>query len=200
MKTPQISHGVLDIKTGKEITTPLGLPRNAPMKIELKNIKLAQFASQETNCYQASIYVDGKKSGTVRNDGQGGADEIDWDSKEIELRVDSWAKEQPPIYSDILFALTPEDPYLKFSLEVFFAELVDIWLATKDLKRTLKKGLIIRQPDDPKGEYNIFSDSLAKNKPQEYFDGLKRIKRISQESICFNLLPFDEALTTWRTI
>ena len=74
MKTPQTSHGVLDIKTGKEITTPLGLPRNAPMKIELKNIKLAQFASQETNCYQASIYVDGKKSGTVRNDGQGGAD------------------------------------------------------------------------------------------------------------------------------
>ena len=27
MKTPQVPHGVLDPKTGKEITTPLGLPR-----------------------------------------------------------------------------------------------------------------------------------------------------------------------------
>lgn len=26
MKTPQVPHGVLDPKTGKEITTPLGLP------------------------------------------------------------------------------------------------------------------------------------------------------------------------------
>jgi hypothetical protein len=30
MKTPQVPHGVLDPKTGKEITTPLGIPRNAP--------------------------------------------------------------------------------------------------------------------------------------------------------------------------
>lgn len=28
MKTPQLKHGVYDIATGKEITTPLGLPRD----------------------------------------------------------------------------------------------------------------------------------------------------------------------------
>ena len=28
MKTPQLEHGVYDIATGEEITTPLGLPRS----------------------------------------------------------------------------------------------------------------------------------------------------------------------------
>jgi len=28
MKTPQLKHGVYDITTGEEITTPLGLPRS----------------------------------------------------------------------------------------------------------------------------------------------------------------------------
>ena len=28
MKTPQLEHGVYDIATGEEITTPLGLPRD----------------------------------------------------------------------------------------------------------------------------------------------------------------------------
>ena len=36
MKTPQVPHGVLDPKTGKELTTPLGLPRSAPTKDEYK--------------------------------------------------------------------------------------------------------------------------------------------------------------------
>ena len=42
------------------------------MKIELKNLKYAEFASQETHCFEASLYVDGKRIGVVANDGQGG--------------------------------------------------------------------------------------------------------------------------------
>jgi len=46
------------------------------MKIELKNIKHAEFASQETNCYEATIYINGKREGLVSNDGQGGCDNV----------------------------------------------------------------------------------------------------------------------------
>ena len=46
------------------------------MKIELKNIYYAEFASFETSCYKATIYIDGKKVGTVNNDGQGGTDNV----------------------------------------------------------------------------------------------------------------------------
>jgi hypothetical protein len=43
-------------------------------RITLKNIKHAEFASEETNCYKASVYFDGKRVGIVSNDGHGGCD------------------------------------------------------------------------------------------------------------------------------
>ena len=46
------------------------------MKIELKAIKYSAFASQETNCYQAKIYIDGKPFAGVSNDGRGGCDHV----------------------------------------------------------------------------------------------------------------------------
>jgi len=44
------------------------------MKLELKNIKHTEWASEETHCYQASLYVDGKPVAIVSNDGHGGCD------------------------------------------------------------------------------------------------------------------------------
>ena len=44
------------------------------MKLELKNIKHSEFASEETNCYQGRVYVDGKPMIEVSNEGHGGCD------------------------------------------------------------------------------------------------------------------------------
>lgn len=43
------------------------------MEISLKNIKHAEFMSHETECFHASVYIDGEKAGVVSNDGHGGA-------------------------------------------------------------------------------------------------------------------------------
>lgn len=43
------------------------------MEITLKNIKVAKFMSEETTCFQAVVYVDGKKAGMAQNDGHGGS-------------------------------------------------------------------------------------------------------------------------------
>lgn len=42
------------------------------MQITLKNFKHAAFASQETYCFEATVYIDGKKAGIASNDGHGG--------------------------------------------------------------------------------------------------------------------------------
>jgi hypothetical protein len=42
------------------------------MKLEVKSVKVAGFASEETLCYQATVYVDGKPKFTAENRGQGG--------------------------------------------------------------------------------------------------------------------------------
>jgi hypothetical protein len=45
------------------------------MKISLKNVKTCEFASEETTCFEATVYVDGKRAFTVANDGRGGCNE-----------------------------------------------------------------------------------------------------------------------------
>ena len=42
------------------------------MKLELKNIKFYESMSEETNCFQADLFINGKKIADVKNQGQGG--------------------------------------------------------------------------------------------------------------------------------
>ena len=60
------------------------------MKIELKNIKHSEFASHETFCYEATLYVEGKPFAQVSNDGQGGSDRLYQDDRFKDL--DAWKK------------------------------------------------------------------------------------------------------------
>ena len=45
--------------------------------ITLKGLKIAQFASEETLCYEATVYVDGKAFCIASNQGHGGSDRYD---------------------------------------------------------------------------------------------------------------------------
>ena len=44
------------------------------MKLELRNIKYSRFASQETPCYEAKLYLNDKPLAFIRNEGTGGSD------------------------------------------------------------------------------------------------------------------------------
>ena len=44
------------------------------MKITVKNVKVAEFASEETLCFEATVYIDGVRAFTAHNDGHGGCD------------------------------------------------------------------------------------------------------------------------------
>ena len=68
------------------------------MKIELRNIKYADWASEETNCYRALVYIDGVKVGETSNDGHGGADMVH--PHEVAERIDAYAATLPPLEWD----------------------------------------------------------------------------------------------------
>lgn len=53
----------------------------------LKNVKYAAFNSHETHCYQASLYLNGKKVADIENEGHGGPDMQWYVSKEAEKAV-----------------------------------------------------------------------------------------------------------------
>ncbi len=102
------------------------------MKIELKNIKYAAFASEETHCFEATIYVDGKKVGNVRNDGKGGSD---WfDPPGCERPIDDYAKTLPKYEA---WGMTMEH-----SAEEIIGDLVNAWLVEKDVRRLVSKRIV----------------------------------------------------------
>ena len=65
------------------------------MKITLKNIKYAAFASEETNCFEASVYIDGKRQGVVTNGGKGGCNF--YHPRSLGVMLEVYAETLPPI-------------------------------------------------------------------------------------------------------
>lgn len=65
-------------------TTPKKIGRKTPPNFEVKNVKVIESMSEETLCFEASLYVDGKKVGHASNHGHGGPDMQDFDSPEGE--------------------------------------------------------------------------------------------------------------------
>ena len=119
------------------------------MKIELKNIKHFAQMSEETHCYNASLYVDRKYVCEVGNRGHGGCDEI------------NPTKRSPANWQDIVktannyFAeqeIETEFGTLNNSLEIECGELVNKWLEKKEIKRICKTIAFVK-PDTPKGSY-----------------------------------------------
>ena len=105
------------------------------MKLELKNIKYTEWASQETLCYQAALYVNGKPLAIVSNDGSGGCDsEYPHPKHKGDFRAD-----MQKVY-EYFAALPPDEKYgTAQQLEYWCADTVSDYLTTRDLKRELRK-------------------------------------------------------------
>lgn len=67
------------------------------MKIELKNVKVNQAFSEETTCFIADVFVNGKKVAHAKNDGRGGCTDYYHYEGQRELlnQVELFCKELP---------------------------------------------------------------------------------------------------------
>ena len=93
------------------------------MKIELKNIEHFESMSEETFCFSANLYVDGKKIGAVSNRGHGGCHEYDFDMETVR-QLNQWCKENLPKWS-------MDDQEYETDLELHISNLVADFLDTK---------------------------------------------------------------------
>jgi len=157
------------------------------MKIELKNIKHSEFASHETNCYEATIYIDGKKAGIVENDGRGGCDHVTpW---QLAQEIDAYAKTLPKMSIGTgSNAVEAEQNY-----ETIFGDLLAEWLHAKDLKRALSRYVMFTRDDGRLYQSaGMKKDALAK-----YLSEPKLPEAIKSKEI-LNLMPFDKALQIYK--
>jgi hypothetical protein len=159
------------------------------MKIELKNVKHSEFASHETYCFMASVYINGKKAGSVSNHGHGACNT--YHPATLETIITQHAHTLP--------ALTYESAGEVHSMlqdaDCVIGDLMNAWLFTRDLKQALDKRILFINKDGelrqtktitPKAKLNIFLAS-----PEHYLKSLNGCKVL-------NLLPFDEALSIYR--
>lgn len=98
--------------TGRSVTTdqtaPTAIKREAPVfpeRIALKAIKIHHGLSEETYAYTASVYLDGKRVGSVKNDGRGGPDMLDVADRKAREAVEAIQREYFPgdYGEDVLF-------------------------------------------------------------------------------------------------
>jgi len=159
------------------------------MKIELKNIKYAAFASEETHCFEATVYIDGKKSFGVSNDGHGGCDSyypvkggVDHPHNRL-AEVDAiLGLEEIPVSWD-------KDITINNSLEIVVGDLMNEWLQEKEIKRILKR-VCYTKKGAKKGEIYQLS---AKFKPTaQTFDQLKKVAWWTPDCVLLNELPLAE--------
>lgn len=99
------------------------------MQVTLKNLKLNTRLSEETYCFSASLYVDGKRRGDVTNRGHGGP--TDFSDRNAQREVDEWGKTQPPIES---FGMQ-----LPLDAELIVGDLIDKEMLARDRKAVVKK-------------------------------------------------------------
>lgn len=113
------------------------------MNITLKNIKVYQSMSEETLCFEASLWVDQKKLCRVTNSGRGGCNDYSCNFKDIE-KVDAWCKANLPRWggSEDTSLPVPCDGY-ETSLDVHLGDLLNEHIAIKDLKKYLKSRVVL---------------------------------------------------------
>ena len=164
------------------------------MKFELKNVKHAEFASKETPCYQATLYIDGKRTAQVSNDGQGGCDMVHPVEPITENRQRLQAAEEhlaglPPIVAD--FKNDDGSPFsYAQSLETECGRLLDEWLLKRDIKKALKR-IVYVHTGTTKPVYQL----VAKHKPTPA--NLARVAESRPEWTVLNTLPFNDLLKYW---
>ncbi len=163
-------------------------------KIELKNIKHTAWASQETHCYQATLYVDGVKWGTVSNQGHGGCDLFDgaegydWDDlAELNKRIAETYK--PYTFGDgndeVMLGAVPRS--INQDLDMVCGDLVNQWLRDRDFNKAMKAKVLFTKPN----VQGIWQ--LAVKKPLTFEVMLAKAKAQHPQYTYLADLPVDEA-------
>lgn len=159
------------------------------MKVEIRNVKYSEWSSHETNCFNASVYIDGKRVGTARNDGSGGPNF--YHPHSVEEALNQYAATLPPsvfTYEKDGKDVRGEMPQVADDI---IHELVMQHLYQNDLKRHLKSYILFVRDDQVMSTKKLDPAQLISwlAKP-ELLDKLKSDKIL-------NLMPFAEALQVY---
>lgn len=173
-------------------------------RITLKNVKHSRFSSQETECFEASVYLDNKRVARAYNDGHGGLTVVDFESKALREKTMAYVVELNPKAVDKYEDVVKEDqpwPYpddwfrvLSMTkdqvLEAIIDHAVTDWLITKDIKNDLRHRWVAIKKDSDDASLLVYG------KKQKAFAGkdIEQIKGMIEEHASHEV----EIINGWR--
>jgi len=167
------------------------------VKLEVKNISHYARGSEETPCYNATVYINGKKAVEVSNDGHGGSDrQHTYSECDFRLQdIDKWCVEK---FGQETWEYGGKTYSTDLDLEHYCHQELYNWLDAKLLKKELKKKyLCIEKEKDEKFIVSFKRNSTDKGHDDAFVRHLER-KYPHMVDKCLNFLPFDQALEIFK--
>jgi hypothetical protein len=171
------------------------------MKIELKNLKHMESLSEETNCFTATVYIDGKRAGEASNRGHGGCNE--YHPFELHQRLADYAKtlpevtDQVPMRRDENGATVYEAWTHQPNADSLIDNLVTEALIVKDLRKLLSGRVAVLRNGQIYQSNKVPAATLAHWLSPGEIE--KTTKAMKAEKV-LNVLPFDEALKIYKSV
>jgi len=173
-------------------------------KIEVKNISYYKRGSEETPCYNATVYINGKKAIEVSNDGHGGCDRQDTypemldfhPTKNILTLANEWCVKT---FGQETWEYNGKTYSTDLDLEHYCHQELYNWLDAKLLKKELKSKYLCIEKEKDEEFIVSFKRTLPFTKMKD--DAFQ--KHLSQKyphmaDKCLNFLPFDQALELFK--
>jgi len=161
------------------------------MELSMKSIKHSDWASQETYCYSANLYLDGKPFAMVSNDGVGGCDTVYPHPKSQYTSGKDWQNKLKEI--EDYFKSLPNTDLGKYdwcpegfgqTLETWCCDQVSDFLHKKDMQRVMRTKHLFKTSD---GLFEVRHEVKV-----------ARIKRDHPDAVILNDLPIEEALSIYK--
>lgn len=166
------------------------------MQITLKNVKHYPSMSEETECFEAVVYIDGKKAGRVANRGHGGSHEMD---RAVWERLNEYAKTLPPE----TFEVNGQSFTLPQSADSLIDDALQAILREKEearLRKLFDKDIDTRVLYVKDGGVWGVKYGPTKTLPPEVLAHrtAKMDKLAAEGRVVLNRLGTDEAFATWK--
>ena len=116
--------------------------------VSVKNVKIHMDMSEETLCFSASVYMDGRRVGTASNRGHGGSNEyrLDPDGRDD---INLWLKDADLVWSD-------GDAVTFERLDFVIGELVEDFDRQAQIKRWMRTQVLFRLEGVAEGGFRTF--------------------------------------------
>jgi hypothetical protein len=168
-------------------------------KLEVKNISYYARGSEETPCYNATVYINGKKAIEVSNEGHGGSDRQDTypelhdfhPTKHILTLANEWCIKNYGTKTHKYMSGGEEKSFdIEMDLEHVCQDALYDWLDRKVLKKDLNAKFLCQEDKE------LFAYKKPKHADEDEFKAVLRNRH--PKAKCLNFMAFEDALKLFK--